>query len=110
MARKLYLALAVILALSVVATPIGTRSADIFTFHMIQHIVTMMLVGPCLVLATTEKNRNRFNQNRLFYLLTRVDVSFFIYAALMIGVHLSPIHMIIMEKLWTHYLIELPLT
>ena len=109
MAQKLYLALAVFLALSVIATPIGTKSADFFTFHMIQHIVTMMIVGPCLVLATTEKTRNRLNQNQLFYFLTRIDVSFFIYAALMIGVHISPIHIFIMEKPWSHYLIELPL-
>lgn len=109
MARKLYFALSVMLALGVIATPIGTQASERFTFHMIQHIVTMMLIGPLLVLATPENLRNKLNKNALFNFLTLTGVSFTLYSTLMIGVHLTPIHMFIMDNPWSHDFIELPL-
>ena len=109
MARRIYLFSAIFLAIAVIATPIGTQALERFTFHMIQHITTLMLVGPLLVLATSDQLRERLNRNRLFNAITEPGVSFILYAAMMIGVHLPPIHMYIMENPWSHYAIELPL-
>ena len=109
MARRIYLFSAMFLAIAVIATPIGTQALERFTFHMIQHITTLMLVGPLLVLATSGELRDRLNRNRIFNALTEPGVSFILYAAMMIGVHLPPIHMYIMENPWSHYAIELPL-
>jgi len=80
-----------------------------FTYHMIQHIACLMLVGPLLVLATPLELRNKLNQNLVFNKLTSPWISFILYFLMMVGVHLSPIHLYIMDNYWTHYLIELPL-
>lgn len=91
---------------AVVLTPIGTRSSEIFTFHMIQHITLMMITGPLLVLATP----STFNPtNKVFQLLTHAHLSWFTYAALMIGVHLPAPHNFLMMNPWAHSLIEIPL-
>jgi putative copper resistance protein D len=91
---------------AVVLTPIGTRSTEIFTFHMIQHITLMMVTGPLLVLATPP---NFHPTNRVFQFLTHPQVSWFTYAALMIGVHLPGPHNFLMMNSWAHSLIEIPL-
>ena len=101
--------LAVALTLAVTATPIGIHALEIFTFHMIQHITLLMVVGSLLVLATTQRVRDRLNRNKIFVALTNPWISFALYAAMMIGVHLPSIHLIIMHKPWIHYLIEVPL-
>ena len=91
---------------AVVLTPIGTRSSEIFTFHMIQHITLMMITGPLLVLAPP----STFNPtNKVFQLLTHAHLSWFTYAALMIGVHLPAPHNFLMMNPWAHSLIEIPL-
>jgi cytochrome c oxidase assembly factor CtaG len=97
------------MTLIVLATPIGSRALESFTFHMIQHVTTLMLVGPFLVLATGQDFRDNLNRNFIFRLLTEPWTSFILYATMMVGVHLSPIHMYIMENPWSHYLVELPL-
>lgn len=109
MARRIYLLTAIIISLLVIVTPIGTEAQMRFTYHMIQHIACLMLVGPLLVLATSMELRNKLNQNLVFNKLTSPWISFILYFVMMVGVHLSPIHLYIMDNYWTHYLIELPL-
>ena len=109
MARRIYLLSAIAIALAVIVSPIGQDVTMNFTHHMIQHIATLMLVGPLLVMATSDELRERLNRNAVFTLLTGTWISFFKYAAMMIGVHLPPIHLFIMNHIWLHYLIELPL-
>ena len=109
MARRIYLLTAIIISLLVIVTPIGTEAQMRFTCHMIQHIACLMLVGPLLVLATSMELRNKLNQNLVFNKLTSPWISFILYFVMMVGVHLSPIHLYIMDNYWTHYLIELPL-
>lgn len=107
--QRLYLTAAIVLTLSVTVTPIGLRALEVFTFHMIQHITLLMVVGSLLVLATPQTLRERLNAIRLFRLLTHPWLSFALYAAMMIGVHLPPIHLFIMHHSWVHYLFEVPL-
>lgn len=107
--QRLYLALAITLSAAVIATPIGSHALEVFTFHMIQHITLLMLVGSLLVLATTQSLRDRLNRNRLFFLLTKPWISFAMYATMMIGVHLPEVHLYIMHNSWAHYFIEVPL-
>ena len=109
MARRAYLLTALLISLLVIVTPIGTEAQMRFTYHMIQHIACLMLVGPLLVLATPLELRNKLNQNRVFNKLTNPWISFILYFLMMVGVHLSPIHLYIMDNYWAHYLIELPL-
>ena len=109
MARRAYLLTALLISLLVIVTPIGTEAQMRFTYHMIQHIACLMLVGPLLVLATPLELRNKLNQNQVFNKLTNPWVSFILYFLMMVGVHLSPIHLYIMENYWLHYLVELPM-
>ena len=109
MARRAYLLTALLISLLVIVTPIGTEAQMRFTYHMIQHIACLMLVGPLLVLATPLELRNRLNQNQVFNKLTNPWISFILYFLMMVGVHLSPIHLYIMENYWLHYLVELPM-
>lgn len=90
-------------------TPIGTQALERFTFHMIQHITLLMVVGSLLVLGTSEKVRARLNANQIFRVLTTTWVSFVLYAAMMIGVHLPAVHLFIMHHSWAHHFIEVPL-
>ena len=109
MARRTLFSAAILISLAVTVTPIGTEAQMRFTYHMIQHIACLMLVGPLLVLATSNELRNRLNRNAIFLKLTNPWVSFILYFLMMVGVHLSPIHLYIMENYWAHYAIELPL-
>jgi len=104
--QQLFLLLGLASIPAVVLTPIGTRSSEIFTFHMIQHITLMMVTGPLLVLATPATFHPT---NRVFRFLTHPQVSWFTYAALMIGVHLPGPHNFLMMNPWAHSLIEIPL-
>lgn len=76
---------------------------------MIQHITLLMVVGSLLVLATTQNLRARLNRNSLFRTLTNPWLSYFLYAAMMIGVHLPPVHLFIMHNSWVHFYVEVPL-
>ena len=107
--QKSYLGLGLLLTLAVTVTPIGNRALEIFTFHMIQHITLLMVVGSFLVLATTQNLRNKLNRNSLFRMLTNPWLSYFLYAAMMIGVHLPPVHLFIMHNSWAHVYFEVPL-
>jgi len=94
------------MALSVIVSPIGARAMDYFTLHMLQHITLMMIAGPLLVLGTPQSFRPT---NRIFVALTHPMVSWFTYAALMIGVHLPVPHKFIMDNAWAHTYVEVPL-
>ena len=107
--KRFYLILALALILAVTVTPIGIQALDRFTFHMIQHITLLMVVGSLLVLATTEKLRGILNSNSIFRFFTAPWISFALYAAMMIGVHLPEVHLYIMHHSWAHYWIEVPL-
>jgi len=92
--------------LAVVITPIGARAMDYFSLHMVQHITLMMISGPLLVIGTP----NSFSQtNRLFKIFTHPVLSWFLYATLMIGVHLPGPHNFIMDNQWAHTYLEVPL-
>jgi putative copper resistance protein D len=91
---------------AVVNTPIGARSMDYFSLHMIQHITMMMVTGPLLVLGTPSSFRP---SGRIFHALTHPIFSWLSYATLMIGVHLPGPHNFIMENPWAHTFIEVPL-
>lgn len=107
--KRFYLILSIALTLAVTVTPIGTQALERFTFHMIQHITLLMVVGSLLVLATTEKLRGALNSNSIFRFFTAPWISFALYAAMMIGVHLPEVHLYIMHHPWAHYWIEVPL-
>ena len=107
--QKAYLGLGLALTLAVTVTPIGFRALEVFTYHMIQHITLLMVVGSLLVLATTQNLRDRLNRNSFFRALTNPWLSYFLYAAMMIGVHLPPVHLFIMHNSWAHFYIEVPL-
>jgi len=107
--KRFYLILSIALTLAVTVTPIGTQTLERFTFHMIQHITLLMVVGSLLVLATTEKLRGALNSNSIFRFFTAPWISFALYAAMMIGVHLPEVHLYIMHHPWAHYWIEVPL-
>lgn len=107
--KRLYFISAMVLTMSVILTPIGTKALEKFTFHMIQHITLLMIVGSLLVLSTPDSFRKILNSNYFFRLMSIPWVSFFLYATMMIGVHLPPIHLFIMHHPWAHYWIEVPL-
>lgn len=90
----------------VVLTPIGARAMDYFSLHMIQHITLMMISGPLLVIGTPV---SFLPTARLFKVFTHPILSWFLYATLMIGVHLPGPHNFIMENPWVHTYIEVPL-
>lgn len=92
--------------LGVVVTPVGARALDYFSLHMVQHITLMMISGPLLILGTP----TRFHPTcTLFKWLTHPVLSWMLYAALMIGVHLPIPHKFIMDNPWVHTYIEVPL-
>ena len=93
-------------AIAVIAPPIGSHVQSSFTAHMIQHITLMMITGPLLVLATPS---TWHPENKLFKLFTHPILSWLLYAALMIGVHLPGPHDFIMMNSWAHDFIEVPL-
>jgi putative copper resistance protein D len=92
--------------LFVVISPIGARAMDYFSLHMIQHITLMMISGPLLVIGTPISFAPTA---RLFKVFTHPILSWFLYAALMIGVHLPGPHNFIMENPWVHTYLEVPL-
>jgi len=107
--KRLYLALAITLLMAITVTPIGSQALERFTFHMIQHVVFLMLIGPLLVLATTENLRRSLASNSIFKFFTNTWLSFLLYGAMMVGVHLPPIHLFIMHHPWAHTFVEIPL-
>jgi cytochrome c oxidase assembly factor CtaG len=101
-----YLLGAILSAVAVISPPLGSQVQTSFTAHMIQHITLMMITGPLLVLATPS---TWHPTNKLFALLTHPILSWLLYAALMIGVHLPGPHDFIMMNSWAHNFIEVPL-
>ena len=107
--RRSYFAVGVILTLAVTVTPIGTKALERFTYHMIQHITLLMVVGSLFVLATPQSLRDKLNSKSIFRFFTSPWVSYLLYAAMMIGVHLPAVHLFIMHHPWAHYFLEVPL-
>lgn len=107
--KRVYLVVAIALTLAVTVSPIGAQALERFTYHMIQHITLLMLVGSLLVLATTQTLRDKLNSNYIFRFFSNSWLSFFLYAVMMVGVHLPPVHLFIMHHTWAHYYIEVPL-
>lgn len=104
--QKILLLSGALSIMAVVNSPVGARAGDYFTLHMIQHVTLMMITGPLLVLGTPA----RFNPTATFFrVATHPILSWFTYAALMIGVHLPPIHNFIMYHSWAHDYVEVPL-
>ena len=102
--RRFFLAGLATIAFAVV-TPFGAHSATLFWCHMIQHITVMMITGPLLVLGTPSTFHPK---NRLFKTFTSPVLSWIIYAAVMIGVHLPGPHQFIMSNGFIHSFVEVP--
>jgi len=100
-----YFAAGLISLLAVVNSPIGTMATTYFWCHMLQHMTLMMITGPLLVLGTVRHFRPR---SQVWKTLTNPWVSWFIYAALMIGVHFTALHQLLMSHGWLHDFIEVP--
>ena len=104
--QRIFFIAGIVSALLVIITPIGARAMDYFSLHMVQHITLMMITGPLLVLGTP----NTFHPtNKFFVAATHPIFSWFLYAALMIGVHLPVPHKFIMDNPWAHTFLEVPL-
>ena len=104
--QRIFFIAGIVSALLVIITPIGARAMDYFSLHMVQHITLMMITGPLLVLGTP----NTFHPtNKFFVAATHPIFSWFIYAVLMIGVHLPVPHKFIMDNPWAHTFLEVPL-
>jgi putative copper resistance protein D len=104
--QRIFFFAGLISIVAVVNTPIGARSMDYFSLHMIQHITLMMVTGPLLVLGTPASLNP---SGKFFRAFTNPIFSWLSYAALMIGVHLPGPHNFIMENPWAHTYLEVPL-
>ena len=102
--RRFFLAGLATIAFAVV-TPYGAHSATLFWCHMVQHITVMMITGPLLVLGTPSTFHPK---NRLFQTFTTPVLSWIVYAAVMIGVHLPGPHQFIMNNAFIHSFVEVP--
>ena len=89
-----------------VCTPYGAHSATLFWCHMVQHVTLMMISGPLLVLGTPTNFRPK---NAIFKTMTSPVLSWVVYAAVMVGVHLPGPHQFIMNHPWVHTYLETPL-
>ncbi len=89
----------------VVNTPIGTHAPTLFWCHMIQHMTLMMISGPLLVLGSVAHFKPK---NFIFEFFTNPWTSWTIYAALMMGIHFTTLHAIVMKNVWIHNFIEVP--
>ena len=104
--QQIFFYTGILSSLSVIITPIGARAMDYFSLHMLQHITLMMITGPLLVLGTP---RTFHPINKFFSTATNPFISWFAYAALMIGVHLPIPHKFIMDNSWAHTYLEVGL-
>jgi len=96
-------------AVAVIQSPIGSNAMNFFWCHMVQHMVLMMLTGPLLVMGTPAEFFPVGFTKKIFEVLINPWLSWILYAALMIGVHLTPIHSFIMNHSWMHSYLEVPL-
>ncbi|MCX6429764.1 MAG: cytochrome c oxidase assembly protein [Actinobacteria bacterium] len=91
--------------LLVAITPIGVRAGDLYWCHMVLHVTVMMITGPLLVLGTPQSFRPK---NWLFITFTHPLLSWILYAAVMVGVHLPGPHEFMMNHPWIHSYLEIP--
>ncbi len=88
-ARQSLFALAMLLLLLILVGPIPHIAVHNFTFHMIQHILLMMLISPLIVLGSPFKMW-RIDQTPIKYLL-KPEIGFAIFLATLISTHFSPL-------------------
>lgn len=102
--KYFYFGIASILA--VVLSPIGTHATNLFWCHMLQHMVLMMISGPLLVLGLQGVV---VLKNVIFLRLTNPVFIWISYASTMVGVHFTGLHNFLMNGIWMHRLVEVPL-
>ena len=106
LAERIYFYSGLFSIVLVVNTPIGVFATTYFWCHMVQHMTLMMVTGPLIVMGTV--NHWRF-KGKIWNLITDQWVIWFSYAAVMIGVHFTSLHKILMMNSLVHDFVEIPL-
>jgi putative copper resistance protein D len=88
-ARQLLFATALLLLALILVGPLPHLAIRNFTFHMVQHILLMMLIAPLIVLGSPFK-LFRIDRGPFRYLL-KAEVGFGIFLAVLIATHFSPL-------------------
>jgi len=86
-ARQSLFALAMLLLLLILVGPIPHTAVHNFTFHMIQHILLMMLISPLIVLGSPFKIW-RIDKTSIRFLL-KPEIGFAIFLVVLIATHFS---------------------
>jgi putative copper resistance protein D len=82
------------LAAIVLVGPVPHKATVNFTFHMVQHILLMMLIAPLFVLGSPLKlllKGGPFPHRSIFRFLFKPEVGFGIFLATLIATHFSPL-------------------
>jgi cytochrome c oxidase assembly factor CtaG len=89
-------------ALLVTTGPVGYAAMQLFSIHMVQHIVLMMVATPLLVMGaplllvlravTPDRRRTwvRLLRSRVFAIVTNPILTWFAFAAVLVGIHFTP--------------------
>ena len=89
-------------ALVVTTGPVGYAAMQLFSIHMVQHIVLMMVATPLLVMAapvllilraSTPPGRRRWVRllrSRAFSIATNPVLTWFAFAIVLVGIHFTP--------------------
>jgi len=99
----------ILLCAGVTIGPIGAAATQLFSMHMVQHIVLMMIAGPLLVLgapvmlllrasapSTRRKRIVPVLRSRGLAVVTNPVVTWVAFAAVLVGIHFSPVMGILM--------------
>ena len=105
-AEKIYFYLGLISIVLVVNSAVGVFATTFFWCHMVQHMILMMVTGPLIVMGTV--NHWRF-EGKIWNFITNSWLIWFLYAGLMIGVHFTELHKILMMNSLVHDFVEVPL-
>ena len=92
--------------LLVANTPIGGFATTYFWCHMVQHMTLMMISGPLLVIGTV--NHWKFS-GQIWETVTHPWFIWFAYAGVMIGVHFTSLHTLLMMNSVAHDFVEIPI-
>jgi putative copper resistance protein D len=87
--RQSLFAIALTLMALILVGPVAHIAVHNFTFHMIQHILLMMLIAPLIVLGSPFKIW-RLDKTPIKFLL-KPEIGFFIFLAVLISTHFSPL-------------------
>ena len=87
--RQSLFAIALTLMALILVGPVAHIAVHNFTFHMIQHILLMMLIAPLIVLGSPFKIW-RLDKTPVKFLL-KPEIGFFIFLAVLISTHFSPL-------------------